>query len=289
MQPMYGKTVVITGATSGIGEVAATQLAEAGARIVLTARDSTRADTTIDRLRTVGPNVEHLTVIGDLSQLSQAKRVALEIAAAVPTIDVLINNAGAIFPQRHDTVDGLEMTFALNHMAPFIITNALLDNLKRSASGRIITTSSDAHRFGNVDFDDLQTSKSAYTTFRAYSASKLCNLLFTRQLADRLQGTKVTANALHPGFVKSRFYDVEFGALEILRPLINLLAVSPQQGAETLVYLAASPDLEDVSGKYFAKCRSVRPSRKADDSPNAARLWAISDQIARDGAPVGRA
>jgi NAD(P)-dependent dehydrogenase (short-subunit alcohol dehydrogenase family) len=162
----------------------------------------------------------------------------------------------------------------------------LLDNLKRAASGRIITTSSDAHRSGKVDFDDLQTSKRAYTTFRAYSASKLCNLLFTRELAHRLKGTKVTANALHPGFVKSRFYDVEFGALELLRPLVHLLAVSPEKGAETLVYLAASPVLEHVSGQYFANCRSVRPSPKVEDARVAAHLWAVSEQIANTHAAV---
>jgi NAD(P)-dependent dehydrogenase (short-subunit alcohol dehydrogenase family) len=272
---------VITGATSGIGEVAATQLAAAGARIVLTARDPARAARTLDQLRGVGPTVEHVAVLGDLSQLGEAKRVAREVAAAVPVIDVLINNAGAIFPQRRVTSDGLERTFALNHMAVFIMTNALLDNLQRAPSARIVTTSSDAHRTGKLDFDDLQTSKRAYTIFRAYSASKLCNVLFTRELARRLKGTKVTANAVHPGFVKSRFYEVGFGAFEVLRPLVNLFAISPQKGAETLVHVAVSRDLENVSGEYFVKCRSVRPSKAAEDSSVAARLWEVSEQIAR--------
>jgi NAD(P)-dependent dehydrogenase (short-subunit alcohol dehydrogenase family) len=280
MQSMHGKNVVITGATSGIGEVAATQLAAAGARIVLTARDPARAARTLDQLRGVGPTVEHVAVLGDLSQLGEAKRVAREVAAAVPVIDVLINNAGAIFPQRRVTSDGLEMTFALNHMAVFIMTNALLDNLQRAPSARIVTTSSDAHRTGKLDFDDLQTSKRAYTIFRAYSASKLCNVLFTRELARRLKGTKVTANAVHPGFVKSRFYEVRFGAFEVLRPLVNLFAISPQKGAETLVHVAVSRDLENVSGEYFVKCRSVRPSKAAEDSSVAARLWEVSEQIA---------
>jgi len=278
---MHGKTVVITGATSGIGEVAATELAAAGARIILAARDSERAARTLDRLRGVGPAVEHIAVLGDLSQLSQARRVALEIAAAAPTIDVLINNAGAIFPRRRVTPDGLEMTFALNHMAGFIVTNALLDNLRRAPSARIVTTSSDAHRTGRLEFDDVQTSRRAYTTFRAYSASKLCNVLFTRELARRLQGTNVTANAVHPGFVKTRFYQVEFGALELLRPLVNLFAISPEKGAQTLVHVAVSRALEHVSGEYFVKCRSVRPSRTAEDSSVGGRLWDVSEQIER--------
>jgi NAD(P)-dependent dehydrogenase (short-subunit alcohol dehydrogenase family) len=280
MDPMHGKTVVITGATSGIGEVAATRLAAAGARIVLTARDPERAASTLDRIRRAGPAVEHMAVHGDLSQLSQARRVALEIGDAAPAIDVLINNAGAIFPRRRETPDGLEMTFALNHMAAFIITHSLLDNLRRAPSARIVTTSSDAHRTGRLDFDDLQTSTRAYTTFRAYSASKLCNVLFTRELAHRLQGTSITANAVHPGFVKSRFYAAEFGALELLRPLVSLFAVSPEKGAETLVHVAASRAAEGASRQYFVKCRSVRPSRAAEDSRAGARLWEVSEQIA---------
>jgi NAD(P)-dependent dehydrogenase (short-subunit alcohol dehydrogenase family) len=280
MEPMHGQTVVITGATSGIGEVAASELAAAGARIVLTARDPGRAASTLERLRRIGPAVEHLAVLGDLSQLSEARRVALEVGAAAPSIDVLINNAGAIFPKRRVTPDGLEMTFALNHMAGFILTHVLLDNLRRAPSARIVTTSSDAHRTGQLDFDDLQTSRRTYTTFRAYSASKLCNVLFTRELARRLEGTKITANAVHPGFVNSRFYEVEFGALEVLRPLVNLFAISPQKGAATLVHVASSPALENVSGQYFVKCRSVRPSKAAEDSSLGARLWEVSTQIA---------
>jgi NAD(P)-dependent dehydrogenase (short-subunit alcohol dehydrogenase family) len=280
MQSLHGKNVVITGATSGIGEVAATHLAAAGARIVLTAREPGRAARTLELLRGVGSTVEHVAVLGDLSKLSEAKRVAREIAAAAPVIDVLINNAGAIFPQRRVSSDGLEMTFALNHMAAFIVTNALLDNLQRAPSARIVTTSSDAHRTGKLDFDDLQTSKRAYTIFRAYSASKLCNVLFTRELARLLKGTKVTANAVHPGFVKSRFYEASFGVLEVLRPLVSLIAISPEKGAETLIHVVVSRDLDNVSGEYFVKCRSVRPSKAAEDSTAAARLWEVSGQIA---------
>jgi NAD(P)-dependent dehydrogenase (short-subunit alcohol dehydrogenase family) len=207
---MKGKTIVITGATSGIGEVAAGKLAEMGARIVLVARDKLRADATLARLRQRGPGLAHCAHLADLTRIAEMKRVAVQIAAEEPRIDVLINNAGALFARRRLTPDGLEYTFALNHMAYFVLTELLRERLVASAPARIVNTASGAHEGAILDFDDLQSEKS-YSAMKAYSRSKLCNILFTRELARRFKDTGVTANCLHPGFVATRFGDESGG------------------------------------------------------------------------------
>ncbi|MGC1704206.1 MAG: SDR family NAD(P)-dependent oxidoreductase, partial [Pseudolabrys sp.] len=197
---MRGKTVVITGGTSGIGEVAAVALAKMGARIVLVARDKSRGDATLARLRDITPDIAHSVYFADLLRLAEMKRVAAEIADHEPRIDVLINNAGALFAKRRLTEDGLERTFALNHMAYFVMTAGLRERLLASGLARIINTASAAHQGATLDFEDLQSAKS-FGGRKAYGRSKLCNILFTREFARRLQGTGVTANCLHPGFV----------------------------------------------------------------------------------------
>jgi NAD(P)-dependent dehydrogenase (short-subunit alcohol dehydrogenase family) len=201
---MRGKTVVITGGTSGIGEVAAVALAKMGARIVLVARDKSRGDATLARLRDSAPGIAHSVHFADLLRLAEMKRVAAQIADHESRIDVLINNAGALFGKRRLTEDGLEYTFALNHMAYFVMTAGLRERLLASGPARIINTASAAHQGATLDFDDLQSAKSFRAT-KAYGRSKLCNILFTRELARRLHGTGVTANCLHPGFVATRF------------------------------------------------------------------------------------
>jgi len=200
---MKGKTVVITGGTSGIGEVAARTLAKMGARIVLVARNQSRAEATLARFRRSGPGVAHSVYFADLTRLAEMKRVAAEIADREPPIDVLINNAGALFGTRRLTEDGLESTFA-NHMSYFVVTEGLRERLLASGGARIINTASAAHQGATLDFDDLQSAMT-FRAMRAYGRSKLCNILFTRQLARSLQGTGVTANCLHPGFVATRF------------------------------------------------------------------------------------
>jgi len=276
---MQGKVVVITGATSGIGEVAAEELAAMGARVVLVARDKVRGDQTLRRLRARGAGADHRVHLADLSRLGEMKRVAAEIAAAEPRIDVLINNAGALFNSRRVTEDGLEYTFATNHMAYFVVTLGLRERLAASAPARIINTASNAHRGARLKLDDLQSERK-YTGFVAYGRSKLCNILFTRELARRLEGTGVTANSLHPGFVASRFGDASGGVLGLAFPFFKLLAISPQKGAETIVYLASSPDAAVVNGGYFYKCRPATPSGAAQDEAAARRLWAESARIA---------
>jgi NAD(P)-dependent dehydrogenase (short-subunit alcohol dehydrogenase family) len=277
---MHGRTVAITGATSGIGEVAAIRLAEMGAHIVFTARDPARAQATMAKLRAANPAADHTAILADLSRLAEMKRVGADLAA-LPRLDVLINNAGALFNRRLETPDGLEKTFALNHMAYFVVTNRVLAALKPGA--RIVSVASDAHRGARLDPDDLQARKS-YRGFRVYANSKLCNILFTRELARRLP-RGVTANCLHPGFVATRFGDESGGLLRWAFQLIKpVAAISPDEGARTIIYLASSPDVEGVSGDYFVKCRAAVPTPAARDEGLARRLWEMSARIMDEGA-----
>ena len=276
---MRGKTVVITGGTSGIGEVAAEALARMGARIVLVGRNKARAEATSARLRRSGPGVAHSVYFADLTRLGEMKRVAAEIGEREPPIDVLINNAGALFGTRHLTEDGLEYTFALNHMSYFVVTEGLRERLLTSGVARIINTASAAHQGATLDFDDLQSAKS-FGAMRAYSCSKLCNILFTRELARRLQGTGVTANCLHPGFVATRFADESGGLISRFAWLAKFFAISPAEGAQTIIYLASSPEVANVTGKYFYKCRPTTPSAPALDDRAAFALWERSAVLA---------
>jgi NAD(P)-dependent dehydrogenase (short-subunit alcohol dehydrogenase family) len=278
---MQGKTVVITGATAGIGEVAALALARQGARIVFVARNPLKADAMLGRLMIAAPSVKHSVHMAELSRLSEMKRVAGEIAAEGP-IDVLINNAGAVFSKRETTPDGLEMTFATNHLAYFVLTNLLLKQIK--PGGRIVSTSSDAHRSGKLDFDDLQAQKS-YSAFRVYGTTKLENILFTRELARRLKGTGITANCLHPGFVATSFGDNNGGWTEFAFGIAKKVgAISPDEGAKTIVYLASAPEVRGQSGGYYYKCTLATPSAAAQNDDDAKRLWDVSARIAGVGA-----
>lgn len=272
---MEGKTVAITGATSGIGEVAAILLAEMGAHIVFTARDRARANATMAKLRAANPRADHAAILADLSRLADMKRVGADLAA-LPRLDVLVNNAGALFNRRRQTADGLEMTFALNHMAYFVVTNLVLPVLKPGA--RIVSVASAAHRAARLDFADLQSRK-GYRGLRVYGTSKLCNILFTRELARRVPAG-VTANCLHPGFVATRFGDASGGMLRWLFQMAKPLgAISPEEGARTIIHLAASPEVEGVNGEYFYQCRVARPTAAARDDDSARRLWEASAQI----------
>lgn len=269
---MKAKVVVITGATSGIGQVAAEELAGMGARIVQIARDRGRGESALKRLRERAPEMNHSIHYADLSRISEMKRVAAEIAKTEPHIDVLINNAGALFSSRHVTEDGLELTFALNHVAYFVLTDGLRQRLLASSPARIINTSSDAHAGKKLDLDDLQSTKD-YRGFKVYGVSKLCNILFTRELARRLANTGVTANCLHPGFVATRFGDQSGGFFSVVVRVAKNFAISPQKGAETILYLASSSDVAAMSGQYFYKCRPATPSKEAQDDAKAKRLW----------------
>ncbi|HYL04417.1 MAG TPA: SDR family oxidoreductase [Thermoanaerobaculia bacterium] len=281
---MHGKVVVITGATSGIGQVAAERLATMGARIVQVARDPSRGEAALARLRAQAPGAAHAVHYADLLRLGEMKRVAAEIAAAEPRVDVLVNNAGAMFGS-YELVEGLERTFALNHMSYFVLAEVLRDRLAAAAPARVVNTASDAHRAGSLDLDDLQSAKIyggrglarwlryGGPGFEVYGRSKLCNILFTRELARRLAGTGVTANSLHPGFVATRFGDQSGGLLSLGIRIAKRFALSPEEGAKTLVHLASSPEVDGVTGEYFHRCRPAVPSQQARDDGLAGRLW----------------
>jgi NAD(P)-dependent dehydrogenase (short-subunit alcohol dehydrogenase family) len=278
MAEMHGKVVVITGATSGIGWVAAEKLARMGARLVLIARDRSRGEASLARFQ----GAAHTIHYADLSTIAEMKRVAGEIAEAEPRVDVLINNAGALFSSRQVTRDGLEMTFATNHMSYFVVTHGLAERLRATPGARVVNTSSDAHKRRHLDFDDLQSAK-GYRGFPVYGRSKLCNILFTRELAKRWADTGVTANSLHPGFVSTRFGDQSGGMFQRLIPLAKLFAISPEKGAETILYLATSDEVAKTSGKYFYQCRVVSPTKDAQDEEAALRLWRESARLAGVG------
>jgi NAD(P)-dependent dehydrogenase (short-subunit alcohol dehydrogenase family) len=276
---MRGKTVVLTGATSGIGQVAAEELAAKGARMVLVARDKTRGEAKLTRLREIAPGVNHTIHYADLSRLSEMKRVAAEIAAAEPRVDVLINNAGALFGARQVTSDGLELTFATNHLAYFVLTHGLRERLLASAPARVVNVASDAHKGKRLDFSDLQSEKN-YRGLYVYGRSKLCNILFTRELARRWAGTGVNANSLHPGFVSTRFGDQSGGMLSFVVRAAKTFAISPQQGAETIIHLASSDEIADSNGLYFYKCNPATPTKEAQNDESARRLWQESEKLA---------
>jgi len=279
MAGMEGKLCVITGATSGIGLITAERLAAMGARLVLVGRDRARGEAALARIKAFAPRAEVSMHYADLARLDALRTLAAGLAA-LSRIDVLINNAGAMFWRREVTADGLERTFALNHMAYFVLTALLRDKLAASSPARIVNVASDAHRGARLDFSDLQ-SKRNYNGIRTYSRSKLCNILFTRELARRLAGSGVTANCLHPGFVNSRFGDNNPGVVGAgTRIAKQLFAISPERGAETPVYLASSPAVEGKSGGYFEKCAPSTPSREAQDDAAARRLWEESAWIA---------
>jgi NAD(P)-dependent dehydrogenase (short-subunit alcohol dehydrogenase family) len=275
---VQGKVVVITGATSGIGQVAAEGLAGMGARLVLVARDKVRGQATLARLRERAPGISHSIHYADLSRLVEMKRVAAEIAAAESRIDVLINNAGALFTSRQVTEDGLERTFAINHMAYVVLTHGLREQLIASAPARVVNTASAAHNRAQLDFNDLQSAH-GYRGFKVYGRSKLCNILYTRELARRWAGTGVTANSLHPGFVATRFGDQSGGLLSYIVGMAKMFAISPEKGADTIVYLASSLEVAHVSGGYFYKCRPAMPSKEAQDDAAANRLWQESTRL----------
>jgi NAD(P)-dependent dehydrogenase (short-subunit alcohol dehydrogenase family) len=284
MTSMQGKVVVLSGGTSGIGEAAAIKLAKMGARLVLVARDARRAETTLKRLQKTSPGTangpEHTAHLADLSLVAETRRVAREIAAAESRIDVLINNAGLICARRQMTAEGYELTFATNHLAYFVLTRGLLPRMLDSAPARIVNTASEVHRGAKLDFRDLQ-SEHGYSGFGAYAKSKLANILFTSELARRLSGEGVTANSLHPGVVASRFgipREGQRGDASSVR-FLEAHGISPEEGAETIVYLASAADAAKASGQYFNQCRAVTPSQEAQNRAVAEKLWEESERL----------
>ena len=276
---MEGKTCLITGGSDGIGYTAARQLARMGARVVIVGRNAAKTDAAVQRIvsETANPAVERL--LADLSSQQEVRRVAAEALELLPRLDVLLNNAGAIFLSSRRSVDGIEMTFALNHIGYFMLTNLLMDRLRESAPARIINVSSSSHGSpGRFRLEDLPRPGSN-RGYRAYGRSKLCNILFTYELARRLEGTGITVNALHPGLVQTNIARNNGLLGRMVNFFIGARGVDADKGAETLVYLAASPEVEGVTGKFFVDCRAVPSSNLSYDTGLAARLWDMSEQL----------
>jgi len=273
--PMAGKTVLVTGATGGIGKATAMGLATMGANLAITGRDRERTECAAREVRAAGRGQVDVFV-ADLSSQAEVRRLAGEVLQTCPRIDVLVNNVGGYWNTRHVTADGLEHTFALNHLAPFLLTNMLLDRLRQSAPARVVTVSSNAHATGRINFDDLQGERS-YSGSRAYNQSKLASILFTYELARKLQASAVTANALHPGVVNTSFgAEDPRGIQRLIIPFARPFLKTPTRGAATSIHLASSPDLEQVTGRYFADSKPRRSSKRSYDQAAAARLWQVS-------------
>ena len=277
--PMAGKVVLVTGATCGIGKATAIGLATMGARVGITGRDLIRAEQAAADIRAASGNQAVDVFAADMSSQAQVRRLAGALLDAYPRLDVLVNNVGGFWAHRHPTANGLEHTFALNHLAPFLLTNLLLDRLKASAPARVVTVSSGAQAAGRIDFDDLQGAR-RYSGQRAYSQSKLANILFTNELARRLQGTGVTANSVHPGVVRTNFgSEDQAGFFRIISPLVRPFLKTPTQGARTPIHLASSPDVEAITGQFFANRKPKIANKAAGDLAVTARLWRVSSDL----------
>jgi NAD(P)-dependent dehydrogenase (short-subunit alcohol dehydrogenase family) len=281
---MTGKTVLITGGTGGIGRAAAIGLASMGARVGITGRDRTRAEQAAASIAVESGNPAVDVFVADMSSQAEVRRLADEVLAVYPQLDVLVNNVGGFWAHRHQTADGLEHTFALNHLAPFLLTNLVLDRLITSAPARVVTVSSGAHTMGRIDFDDLMGEQD-YSGQRAYNQSKLANVMFTYELARRLEGTGVTATALHPGMTNTSFSTEDphrkmAPIVFVVRPFMK----SPKKGADTAIYLASSPEVEGVTGRYFVNHKIRESEQSSYDTATTAQLWRISADLV--GIPI---
>ncbi len=277
---MHGKTIVITGATSGIGWAGAHELAKMGGRIVFTARDKARADALLESLNAAAPNLGHAAFHADLSLIADMKRVSAEIAAAAPQIDVLLNNAGGLFGERKQTGEGVDLCFATNHLSYFVLTNFLLPQIKAAPAARIVSTSSSAYSSApKLVRSDVQTAGGQNGPF-LYGLTKLYNILFTRELARRLEGSSVSVSCFHPGLVSSRFASQTGGWISALFGVLKpLFGVSPERGADTMVYLASAPEAAGANGGYYHKRKLTPTSAQANDADAARWLWDESAKL----------
>lgn len=275
---MSGKTVLLTGASSGIGRATAFELARLGATLVLVCRDRSKGEETVAAIRAEMPNVDLALMLADLSSQASIRQLAADYLASGRPLHVLLNNAGVVNTSRTETADGIETTFAVNHLGYFLLTNLLLERLKESAPARIVNVASEAHKFGRLDFDDIESAKS-YRTMRVYGRSKMANILFTYELARRLQGTGVTVNCLHPGAVATGLGRNNGAVANFFIRILAPFFRTPSNGAATSVHLASAPELANVTGKYFSDSKETRTSAPSYDEGDARRLWDISERM----------
>jgi NAD(P)-dependent dehydrogenase (short-subunit alcohol dehydrogenase family) len=276
---MEGKVCLVTGATSGIGMVAAAALAAMGAEVVITGRDREKAETALKRIRSQANRHAVNYLLADFSDLDQVRDLAAEFNSHYSQLDVLVNNAGTFLNSRKRTEYGVEKTFLVNHLAPFLLTNLLIDKILYSRPARIINVSSEAHKYGTLDFDDLEFEQ-GYAGMKAYARSKLANILFTYELARRMSGKEITVNALHPGHVATDIWKTNFSVFgPLLKWLMGLFALTPEQGADNTIYLASSPEVAGESGKYFIKREPVQSSPTTYNLEIAERLWQVSEEL----------
>jgi len=275
---MNGRSCIVTGANAGIGYETTLGLARRGAHVVMVCRNAQKAESAVASIRKKSGNDRVEVALADLSVQASVRDLAAELLERLPSIHVLVNNAGLIVAGREETSDGIETTFAVNHLAGFLLTDLLLERLKESAPARIVNVSSAAHQGGHIDFDDVE-GRRKYSMWGAYGQSKLANVLFTYELARRLEGTGVTANALHPGFVRSKFAHNNGLLAKGLMLVASPVAISPKRGARTSVYLASSPEVEGVSGRYFAAEKPARSNAESHDAETARRLWEVSEEL----------
>lgn len=272
---MTGKTCIVTGANAGIGKETALGLAKLGATVVMVCRDRERSEEALREIKQTSANDRVELMLCDFSSQNSIRRFAQDFKLRHQRLDVLVNNAGVVLRVRSMTEDGLESTFAINHLGYFLLTNLLLDVLKASAPSRIVSVASTAHKFGKLDINGWPSGRD-YSAFGAYANSKLANVLFTYELARRLKGTGVTANCLHPGGVGTNLFR---GLPKFLQVLIKLVTISPERGARTSIYLASSPEVEGVTGKYFARSRQQESSEPSRNEEAARRLWELSEDL----------
>jgi NAD(P)-dependent dehydrogenase (short-subunit alcohol dehydrogenase family) len=283
---MQGKVCLVTGSSAGIGKVTAKELAKMGAAVVMVCRNRTKGEAVQTEIKQMSGNAQVDLIVADLSQLSEVRRVANEFKQKYTQLHVLINNAGAVNAEYKSTVDGLETTFETNYLSPFLLTQLLLDTLKASAPARIVNVSSAVHMTGRIDFADLQRTQ-RYRAMDAYAQSKLAQIFFTYELADQLAGTSVTVNALNPGLVASNFNAGTKGIGHFLFALLYSIAgISVEKGAQTQLYLATSPEVEGVSGKYFSNCKEKRSSQLSHDVAIRRRLWDVSEALIQQREPA---
>jgi retinol dehydrogenase 12 len=276
---MNGKTCLVTGATAGIGQITATALAAQGAKVVISGRNQQKAKQTVRQIKSETGNEDVQYLLADFSDLEQVRALAATFKEKFSRLDVLVNNAGAFFNTRQDTHYGVEMTLLVNHLSPFLLTNLLLGTMQASAPARIVIVSSDAHQYDTMNFDDLSF-KRGYFGFKAYARSKLANVLFTYELARRLGAGGVTVNALHPGHVATDIWKTNFSVFgPPLKWIMGLFALTPEQGAENTIYLASSPDVAGVTGKYFVKREAVHSAPISYDVKISQRLWELSERL----------